>query len=79
MLILKNLMQYVLTGGDESNPRNYKYAIEDLPVWATIQDSSVDDDVSTNATTHSPMKFFPAEQFDGPYYRTNKIVQGNMD
>lgn len=51
MLILKNLMQYVLTGGDESNPRNYKYAIKDLPVWTTIQDSSVDDDVSTNATT----------------------------
>jgi len=37
--------------GDESNPRNYKSTTEALPVLATIQDSSIDDDVSTNATT----------------------------
>jgi hypothetical protein len=37
--------------GDGSNPRNYKSTIEALPMLATIQDSSIDDDVSTNATT----------------------------
>lgn len=76
MLILKNLMQYVL-----SNSRNYKYAIENLPVWATIQNSSVDDDVSTNATTLILQWnfFLQNKHLDGPYYRTNIIVQANMD